>query len=533
MKASTLRMVLIWIGVSSVVGWMSLGGWVMGGPVKSDAATQEPVKIVKKPEKLEKPAMIEVKRPSTRPQLPLVPNLKCSQGISSMTNADYCNKLNETIWQELIDAARGVPGRLLASPELKKLLKQQHELHRLVAAGQEPAGQRYLVWSLSGGVGNRMQAMVSTFLAAMLSKRVLLLKDWFATTSKKGTPAPKETSATHDWLLEPMLAFTSSHRNDELLCSPFPILHLSDFSKRYPRYFGPAFKDEHVKVDIISKHDKHFRSWKKISCGTPDFPVETVKFTYLWTNQYYLPMFFANPSTAGTMRKLFPDGDAFGPLSRFLIRPNKAVEEVVEAFWCKHDKEGMGSGDEVLAEQSFSKKRVYGLQIRAFRLNGMVSMAEEFERCMKEKLTNSSYALFIASLHKPIRQHYAKNYGGRMISLDAEARGEQQTGSLEMDREALADMLILGRTADYLVSPGSTFGSFVTGYYGRKAIQVHTMGMNACTRMASSQPCFMSLLKHDKILQRMQKGDFGCSPEPIPEAITANCAPHLSIPFKK
>eukprot|EP01059_Diplonema_ambulator_P022295 TRINITY_DN37584_c0_g1_i1.p1 TRINITY_DN37584_c0_g1~~TRINITY_DN37584_c0_g1_i1.p1 ORF type:complete len:541 (+),score=116.15 TRINITY_DN37584_c0_g1_i1:149-1771(+) len=540
MKPSTLRYLAIWAGMSAVMVWVALGGWAPGeqGAGLRDA---KPAGDGKK---------LETKEPAgaTRPHsvapasggkpwgLPLVPNLECGSAptaIRNMDNDEYCRRLNASIWDELLDGLEGSRGRVVASKALKDLLIKQAHLQSEVAAGREPPGQRYIIWSLSGGVGNRMQAMVSTFLTALLSGRVILLKDWFTTTSKKGTPAARETSTRHDGFLEGIAAPSpNTPHNSELLCAPFPIIHLSDFRAKYPHYFEADGRDEHLKIDIISTHDKHYKIWRKLACSDPvEIPDSTVKFTYVWTNQYYLPLYFANPSTADVMLKLFPNGDAFGPLARFLIRPNKQVEEVVERFWCAHDK-GVGR-EGLLVEQDFARRRVYGLQMRAFRKHAMVGMAKEFEKCMKEHLKNESYSLFIASLHSEIRQYYEGKYAKRLISLDAVARGEQQTGSVEMDREALADMLILGRTADYLASPGSTFGSFVTGYYGRRPIQVHTMGANTCTRMTSSQPCFMSLLRHDKVLQHFQKHEFGCSPAAIPEPLTANCAPHLSIPFKK
>eukprot|EP00754_Rhynchopus_humris_P049281 Rhum_TRINITY_DN8310_c0_g1::Rhum_TRINITY_DN8310_c0_g1_i1::g.27268::m.27268/K13681/FUT; xyloglucan fucosyltransferase len=478
--------------------------------------------------------------------LPAVPRIGCGAGghVGSLSGKEYCRLLDEAVWAEIEEddaatASDDRPRRLLASQALKRLLKKQHRLHRLVAQGREPEGQRYLVWSLSGGVGNRMESLVSTFLAAMLSGRVLLVKDWFAKTQKKGKPMPKEYH--NGMLLEVLEAAASSvPHNSEILCESLPMMHLRDFRAAYPHHFAAEARKEHIKVDIVGKHDKHYTKWSKLACAHPtEFPSPDVKFTYLWTNQYYLPLFWANPTVRGTMQELFPDGDAFGPLSRFLLRPNQVVEAVVEKFVCTHaqGKPGRASAGSFLTRQDPSFTNLVGLQMRAFRPNKMVEMAKDFDACLaRQPARREAATYFVASLHKPMRDYFTKKYRGRVVALDTEARGEQETGSVSGDVEALANILILGRTADFLVSPGSTFGSFAAGYYSRLPVQMHTMGSGgACTRLASADPCFISWLRVDKLLQRMSDaaGPFPCRPEPVPEAATANCAAHLSVPFKK
>ena len=485
--------------------------------------------------------------------LPAVPRIGCGEGgyVGSLSGKEYCRLLDEALWAEIdgddaSSAAADRPRRLLASQALKRLLKKQHRLHRLVAEGREPEGQRYLVWSLSGGVGNRMESLVSTFLAAMLSGRVLLVKDWFAKTQKKGKPMPKEYH--NGMLLEVLEAAAAAGgvpHNSEILCESLPMMHLRDFRAAYPHYFAAEARKEHIKVDIVGKHDKHYTKWSKLACAHPtEFPSPDVKFTYLWTNQYYLPLFWANPTVRGTMQELFPDGDGFGPLSRFLLRPNQVVEAVVEKFVCAHAQKKPGGAARAggfLTRQDPSFTNLVGLQMRAFRPNKMVEMAKDFDACLarqpgREAQQREAATYFVASLHKPMRDYFTKKYRGRVVALDAEARGEQETGSVSGDVEALANILILGRTADFLVSPGSTFGSFAAGYYSRLPVQMHTMGSGgACTRLASPDPCFISWLRVDKLLQRMSDaaGPFPCRPEPVPEAATANCAAHLSVPFKK
>ena len=491
---------------------------------------------------------VNYKNTTTDHNLPAIPRLSCDEktSIRNMNNEEYCSRLNDSIWDEL--TGNPILKRLMASDDLKKRLIKHHQLQQRIASGDEPAGQRYLIWSLSGGIGNRLQAMVSSFLAALLSDRVFLLKDWFQNTPKKGVKTKKRYSTTTGLLLEDIMNYVPAKiHNNELLCSPFGIIHLSDFRIKYPHYFVESFSDAHVKVDIISKHDSQRQHWTNLTCGPASSLGSNAKFTYVWANQYYNPVFYMNKKTSSVMELLFPNGDVFGPLSRFLVRPNTGVEGLVEKFLCTHGLlPSTDETDSALSPQltgDDSKQKVVGLQIRAFRIGKMTEMAMEFDFCLKSSklskiINQSSTKFFLATLHEPIRNYYSSKYPGRILSLEDQARGEQSTGSLPMDREAMADMLILGRTSDYLVSPGSTFGSFTTGYFSRHPVQVHTMESRSCSRMQSFQPCFMSMLKGDKILNRLQSGDMKCADGFIDVAnghkqLVMNCAPHYSTPFKK
>ena len=114
--------------------------------------------------------------------------------MSSGTQADpeaFCAAQRERLWHSL---------RAHAAPLLVKKLDEQRRRHEAVARGQPLPGQKYLVWSLSGGLGNRFLSLASTFMAAVLAERVFLMKDWFTPLPRGNTkqipviiPAPNST----------------------------------------------------------------------------------------------------------------------------------------------------------------------------------------------------------------------------------------------------------------------------------------------------------------------------------------------------
>ena len=463
------------------------------------------------------------------PQLPLQPlrgnftasDVPCDESYIdswyTLSDEKYCEKISTLVFERLRKGSTtsSFPApNIGASDALASLIERQHDLHMRVASGKEPPGQRYLIWSLSGGVGNRVQALVSTFMAAMLSGRVLLMKDWFSKGSGKVSTAKR----LHDLQLEDLdILFNSEwSKNEDLLCPALPMMSLRVFREKYPHYFTDAqYSLQHVKVDITAKHDHSNKRWNRILCKnlTQSF---RQRFVYIWTNQYFLPILFANPVHSDQMKALFPpsdDGrvDAFGPLVRFLFLPHRVVMQRAHEFICRN----------------FKGKRVLGLQVRAFRAGGMDTMASTFSTCANQVYkteTASDQLYFVASMHSEVRDKLIKIYGKeRLLFLD-EPRERQGTGDLTLDREAVADMFILMHTGDFLLSPGSTFGLLAAGYRSFLPVRVHrSQRYGVCSRMESSQPCFGSWLSYDFISQKAQAGNtYTCKVNPIPHELD-NC----------
>eukprot|EP00760_Papus_ankaliazontas_P002048 PhM_4_TR10809/c0_g3_i1/m.60641/K13681/FUT; xyloglucan fucosyltransferase len=434
-----------------------------------------------------------------------------SEWYGMASDAEYCDKVVEAIYAQL-DSTQATPPpprfpvpNLHTTEDFKALLRRQRQLHELVASGQEPPDQKYLVWSLSGGVGNRVQSLVSTFMAAALSGRVFLMKDWFMQNKPRVSKAKRVKDLQYEEL--DVLLNESWRRNDELLCPVLPMMSLRDFAAKYPHYFKDSqYAEEHVKVDITARHDISNKRWERLLCNnlTDSF---SHKFVYIWTNQYFLPLLFANPIHADQMKRMFPDDDAFGPLVRFVFVPHRSITQRAHTFVCKH----------------FQGKRVTGLQVRSFRPTGMEQLAAAFGDCA-DALHKNTDVYFVASMHEPVRKTLNARYPGRIVVLDA-ARHQQFTGDVGHDREAISDMFILMHTDDFILSPGSTFGMVAAGYRSYLPVRTHPLrgGKAApCSRMSSAQPCFGSWLSYDFISQKSQQGIYKCKAKPIPKPLD-NC----------
>ncbi|CAL9773467.1 unnamed protein product, partial [Musa acuminata subsp. burmannicoides] len=126
------------------------------------------------------------------------------------------------------------------SPYLLRKLRNYESLHRRCAPNTElynksieqlksnasagPSECNYVVWLESGGIGNSVISMVSTFLYALLNDKVFLLK------------LPDDF---HGIFCEP---FPGTTRTSWLLSSDFPIQDLDGFDISHPQSYGDMLK---------------------------------------------------------------------------------------------------------------------------------------------------------------------------------------------------------------------------------------------------------------------------------------------------
>lgn len=493
-------------------------------------------------------------------------------GAKTTLDAAYCASLRDYVWRELLYQDD------LFTPEFRAALADHYALHQAVEDGNPRANQTYLVWSLSGGLGNRFQSFVSVFMTAVLSKRVLLMKDWFTPlppNSKSNKPMIFPASYTGDYQMEALeklfwfsnpLVRESGPRvsNKELLCPVFPMMSLTEFHQMYPSTFGmrdnqsrvPSFFAGHVKIDISARHDKNLVRWSRFACGNLShhccdtnggvgggargrdvrdgllfFP-ET--FVYVWTNQYYLPLLFTNPFHAAQMQSMLPRRP-YATLLRLLVLPSRRVMKRVSDFFEKQRQDFPAAP---LVPGSYD-----ALQIRAFSFKEMPDLAAAFLSCYRRQAAEGAerHPFFLATMHETIRSHFERHYTSKdMRVLSARVATDQMTGKgAEADVESLVDMFILALSRRLLISPGSTFGTFsaalgevptVRVNWKQRAALLLTPGGGKdlegkyCEVLPSLEPCFASWFKYDHLLQRSNLGSgrrtgnvVPCELQPLPD----------------
>ncbi|CAO2038040.1 unnamed protein product [Urochloa humidicola] len=376
---------------------------------------------------------------------------------------------------------------------------------------------RYLVNISFRGLGNRMLAITSAFLYAVLTERVLLVH-WGNKGAAAGglfcEPFPGTT-----WTL-PRAAATKR--------SPFG--NLNDYDEASEKSLGnmlhsgavvsaagggnvswaasprrpPAYVFLHL-AGGYGFHDKLF------FCGAHQRLLQEVPWLLMRTDSYLVLGLFLTPPFAGELGAMFPEKDAaFHHLGRYLFHPGNAAWRAVTRYYRSHL---AGAGSRV------------GIQIRVLHEKQPPQMAlDQLLSCVRdEKLlppenTTSDDAILVASLSSwygdRIREEYGGG-GGRIAGggvYQPSHEGEQRWGDAAHDARALAEVYLLS-TCDALVTSGfSTFGYVAAGLAGLRpwvmprpspweewteAQAQATATEPPCRRALSVEPCFQSPSYYD------------------------------------
>ncbi|RNF07491.1 hypothetical protein TraAM80_03347 [Trypanosoma rangeli] len=445
-------------------------------------------------------------------------------------NQVFCDAVVKRMWEDVIPLRYNIA--------FKKVLVSHRRRHTAVSLGNPEANQKYIVWSLSGGLGNRVQALVSVLLAALLSGRVILMKDWFTPLQPSGSPPVRPTvlpfvtygntsqEAFRYENLRELFWFSNDERssrveNEFMFCSMFPVMSLSQFEKIYPEEFRrqnnstevALFKDGHAKIDIRAGHDKKLRLWKHLACGDTSTTGEVdffsrEKFIYIWTNQYFLPLFYANKRTKPIMHAWF-SRDPFRSLLPLVFLPARPAMYRVVRY--------------MRLNALLKRRRYVGLHIRSFSRHKTGGLVKSFFACVNQFAARapSPPTFFLASMYREAKSYFSVNplkKGARVVSLDSDQKGEGQgTGQGPVPEwEALADVVILSLSSHLFLSPASTYGflaaaagevEFIT-FVKARSLDAGRSEDTRCVRVdanAVTEPCFTSWFRLDFIRKRRQQ----------------------------
>lgn len=194
-----------------------------------------------------------------------------------------------------------------------------------------------MVWTgMSVGLGNRIMTLVSAFVYALLTDRVLL------------------TQRTVD--------------NDELFCEPFPGTSwllpeafpdewMTELNSSSSCRFGTLIRngtftsshDGYAYLNLMHDYDTND---KRFFCPRSQAYLTNFPWLFLRSNQYFLPGLHFVPEFQEELDKLFPDRESvFHHIVRYLLHPSDSVWKRISSFY-----------DSKLAR---SQHKV-GLQIRIF-----------------------------------------------------------------------------------------------------------------------------------------------------------------------
>ena len=369
---------------------------------------------------------------------------------------------------------------------LKQLRSGQH---------MEQSDCNYLVWISFSGLGNRMLALASAFLYAILTNRVLLVDP--------GTDMP-------DLFCEPF------PEASWLLPFDFPLLNqFKTFDQKSPFCYGKILKNNtstnsnqlilppYVYLHLVHDYDDHD---KMFFCDQDQSFLQKTTWLIIKTDNYFVPSLFLIPSFEQELSNLFPvKGIVFHFLGRYLFHPTNPVWGLITRYYQAY----LAKADERIGIQI----RVFDTGVGPFQyvLDQIIActMKENLlpEINMEEAVVSSyghqkSKAVLMTSLSngyfEKVRNMYWEHPSvtGEVIGVYQPSHEEyQQTEKQNHNRKAWAEMYLLSLTDVLVTSSWSTFGYVAQGLGGLKPWILYkpengTAPNPPCRRAMSMEPCF-------------------------------------------
>jgi len=348
---------------------------------------------------------------------------------------------------------------------------------------------KYLVWTAIEGLGNRMLSLVSSFLYAILTNRVLLVRFDNDMLNLFCEPFPNSS-----WLLPN----NSSYWNDLTQFETSESIFMNNTGNSSLEFLPPV-----LFLDLFFPHGAHCNYFH---CDQNQDLLQKIPVLILRSNQYFVPPLFMVSTFRQDMNKMFPDKETtFHHLGRYLFHPSNVAWERIQKLYEAH-----------LAKEN---ERI-GLQIRVYDthqtpqeaiVNEIVSCAHQNKLLPKFTMQNSvssplknhtSKVVLVVSLYseygEKLKTLYQTNatLSTEVIKVYQPSHEEYQNSSDSMHNvKAWSEIYLLGLCDKLITSPSSTFGYVAHSLGGLKPwILQNVHGKTAsdppCQRLKYMEPCF-------------------------------------------
>ncbi|KAG8077108.1 hypothetical protein GUJ93_ZPchr0006g45658 [Zizania palustris] len=362
------------------------------------------------------------------------------------------------------------------------------------AAAADDGGCKYLVLVPYRGLGNRMLAMASAFLYAMLSGRALLIDRGESLADLFCEPFPETT-----WLLPPEFPIKNlegltgevqeSYRN--LVQNHLPAASVSELP--------------YVFVDLdhaCTHHDKLFY------CDDDQQFLHRAPWLLMRTDGYFVPAIFLNPAYQDELDRLFPRKDSvFYLLAHYLLHPTNKVWGLITRFYdsyLKNSDERLGIQVRVFDGDTPFKHildQIISCTSREHLLPEVLLPAQEPPLTTPAAGAARLKAVLMTGLnpwyYESIRWKYLQSATatGEVVSVHQPSHEEHQlSGNTTHDMKALAEMYLLSMADAVVASGWSTFGYVGHGLGGLTPWVMFkpenlTTPDPPCRRAISMEPC--------------------------------------------
>nr|Q9M5Q1.1 RecName: Full=Galactoside 2-alpha-L-fucosyltransferase; AltName: Full=PsFT1; AltName: Full=Xyloglucan alpha-(1,2)-fucosyltransferase [Pisum sativum]AAF62896.1 xyloglucan fucosyltransferase [Pisum sativum] len=351
---------------------------------------------------------------------------------------------------------------------------------------------KYVVWISFSGLGNRILTLVSAFLYALLTDRVLLVDPGVDMTDLFCEPFPDAS-----WFVPPDFPLNS---------------HLNNFNQESNQCHGKILKTKSITNSTVPSfvylhlahdyddHDKLF------FCDEEQLFLQNVPLLIMKTDNYFIPSLFLMPSFEQELNDLFPKKEkVFHFLGRYLLHPTNNVWGLVvryyDAYLAKVD-ERIGIQIRVFDTDPGPFQHVLDQVLACTLKESILPDVNREQNINSSSGTPKSKAVLITSLSsgyfEKVRDMYWEfpTETGEVVGIyQPSHEGYQQTQKQFHNQKAWAEMYLLSLTDVLVTSSWSTFGYVAQGLGGLKPWILYkpenrTAPNPPCQRAMSMEPCF-------------------------------------------
>ncbi|KAJ3705039.1 hypothetical protein LUZ61_008744 [Rhynchospora tenuis] len=322
----------------------------------------------------------------------------------------------------------------------------------------------YVIWSPLGGIGNRMLTLVSTFLYALLTNRVMLIHKATDMVDLFCEPFPGST-----WYIPsdfPIKNFEGYNVHAQNSYGYMVANNLINDDPNSPPSALPPFVYLHLQWDYLN-HVLH----KRFFCEDDQNVINKINWVLIKSDNYIVPGLFMVPQYEQELEKMFPQKETvFHHLGRYLLHPSNSVWGMVVRYHNSY-----------LAKV---KERI-GIQARIFHWAPISTddMFKQIVACTHEELIlpkpnpvqskssswqpneTTTHAVLVASLYGDLYERLKDMYytqsttTGEIVSVHQPSHEEKQQFEQQLhNQKALSEILLLSFSDVLVTTSGSTFG---------------------------------------------------------------------------
>ncbi|XP_057454073.1 probable fucosyltransferase 8 [Lotus japonicus] len=370
--------------------------------------------------------------------------------------------------------------------------------HGASASASASAMCKYIVWTPANGLANQMLSIAATFLYAILTDRVLLVKIG---------------EDKHGLFCEPFLNSTW------ILPEKSPFWNVGQQVQTYQSILQKNMAnnstiEEHLLPSVLFVNLAHTRDdpEKFFHCNHSQDLLKKVPLLILQSDQYFVPSLFMTPIFNLKINKMFPEKDTiFHHLGRYLFHPSNEAWRLISKFYQEHlanAAEKLGLQIRLFNGDSVPKQAVMDVLMSCTLENKLLPEISTQNSVSSSVKNLTVKAVLVASLYQDIGDNLRAMYlkrptvTGELIEVfQPSHEGHQKINDYEHYLKAWTDIYLLSLSDVLVTTHMSTFGYVAQSLGNLRPWLLYQLASNdtrvpQCTQDFSMEPCYHFAPRH-------------------------------------